>query len=48
MENIPVEQRKWFEKPVAEYIPLSVKTLKQWTSQTKTIFKGDKNRQIDK
>ena len=47
MKNLPAEQRKWFENPVAEYVPLSVKTLKQWISQTKTIFKDNKNRKIE-
>ena len=47
IKNLPAEQRKWFENPVAEYVPLSVKTLKQWISQTKTIFKDNKNRKIE-
>ena len=47
MENLPVEQRYWFEITVTEYVPLSVKTLKQWISQTKTIFKDSKNRKIE-
>ena len=44
---MPVEQRKWFEKPVQEYLPLSVRTLRQWISQTKIIFKDNKNRKTD-
>ena len=47
MENLPVEQRKQFEKPVQEYVPLSVRTLRQWISQTKTIFRDNKNRKTD-
>ena len=47
IEHLPTEQRKWFEKTVAEFVPLPVKTLKQWISQTKTIFKDNKNRKIE-
>ena len=47
MDFFPVEQRKWLEKPVAEYVPLSVNTFKQWILQTKTIFKDNKNRKTE-
>ena len=47
MENLPVEQRKWFKNIVAEYVPYSVKTLRQWMLQTKTIFKDNKNRKTE-
>ena len=30
MENLHVEQRKWLKNFVAEYVPFSVKTLRQW------------------
>ena len=43
----PVEQRKLFEKPVQDCVSFSERTLRQWISQTKSIFKDNKNRKID-
>ena len=46
-EKNPVEQRKLFEKTVQDCVSFSVRTLRQWISQTKSIFKDNKNRKID-
>ena len=48
MGNIPVAERKWFEKSITEYVPFSIKNIKTMDLKYKNNIQRSQASQIKK